>query len=176
MIRASLDESYLKLLFGDNEKAINEYLDYLMKEEESFQEPLYGDIIYTDRYNEKLEKLESAQASTVKEFLFLHNQIKQVKKKIKKNEKYSKQCRQKDLSIASYINSSKYKKKFLNKNKYRKTLKKIAKSEKKEEKEMVRLGYIKKGDPDKEFKKLMKANKDMENAISDAYTQKHLLS
>ena len=97
-------------------------------------------------------------------------------KKSKKNKKYSKLRKEKDLSLATYLDSSRYSKKYLNTNKYRKELKKIAKKEKNEIKEMRKLGYIRSDSINKELKRLKNASNMMSNALSDAYVQKHFLT
>ena len=103
------------------------------------------------------------------------NKMNNIKRKIDKGKKYKKMYKKKDLGIATYLNSDRYKKKLLNKTRYRKELAKIAKRERKEINEMRKLGYIRSKDPDKELNKLLKANKMMEHALSDAYTQKHFI-
>jgi hypothetical protein len=101
--------------------------------------------------------------------------IQTVEKKKRKEKKRCKFYEERDIGIARYLNGSRYSKKYLNKDNYRKELKKIANAEKKEIKDMRKLGYIINKDVDEELKKLKRANNMMKDALSDAYVQKHFL-
>ena len=170
------DPFILKTWFGDDENKIKEFGNFLIMQENEFSESSYDDLL-SDKtyYEEKLDKLQSHKCHSVRDMLDTLTKISDVKHKIAKGKKYKKLYKKKDLGIATYLNSNRYKKKLLNKTKYRKELSKIAKRERREINEMRKLGYIKSKDPDKELNKLLKANKMMENALSDAYTQKHFI-
>ena len=170
------DPFILELWFGDDEEKIKEFGNFLLMQENEFSESSYDDLL-SDKtyYEEKLDKLRSHKCHSMRDMLETLDKMSDVKRKIAKGKKYKKMYKKKDLGIATYLNSDRYKKKLLNKTKYRKELSKIAKRERKEINEMRKLGYIRSKDPDKELNKLLKANKMMENALSDAYTQKHFI-
>ena len=127
-------------------------------------------------YEQKIESIKSKPHKNCIDLIMDMDEVIRLSKKSRKNNKYSKLRKEKDLGLATYLDSSRYSKKYLNKNKYRKELKKIAKYEKDELKEMRKLGYIKSDSPDDELKRLKKASNLMSNALSDAYTQKHFLT
>lgn len=162
--------------FGDDEEKRKKFGDFLIKQENIFYEASLDSLIDGNGYYEdKLDKVMNKPCKNINELIIASSEIKKLKKKIRKGKKYSKSYGKKDLGMATYLNSNRYKKKFLDKNKYRKELKSIAKREKKERDEMIKLGYIKSRDPDKELNKLLKANQAMSHALSDAYTQKHFI-
>ena len=170
------DPYILELWFSNDEEKIKEFGDFLLMQENEFSESSYDDLLSDKNYyEEKLEKLINHKCHSMRDMLNNLEKINDVKHKIAKGKKYKKMYKKKDLGIATYLNSDRYKKKLLNKTKYRKELSKIAKRERKEINEMRKLGYIRSKDPDKELNKLLKANKMMESALSDAYTQKHFI-
>lgn len=179
MIIDSFPKSDIKLMFGNNKKAINKFGDYLVEIEDYFINDDVNEILFDgiNTYEERMNKLLKKKAETLNDVIYSLDKIKSLKKKINKNEVYSYKKKSEDLSIASYLNNKKYKKKFLDKKKYRKQMEKIAKAEKKELKEMKKMGYIVNNDPDEKIKKLKldKVNTAMLNALSDAYTQKHFI-
>lgn len=178
MLIASFPKADIKLMFGNNKKAIEKFGDYLVEIEDYFINDDIDSILFNgmNTYEERIEKIYKKGADDINDLIFKLHKINSLKNKMKKNEDYSYIKRSQDLSIASYLNDKKYKKKFLDKDKYRKYMKNIAKAEKKEINEMKKMGLII-NNPDKELKslKLNKVNKDMLNALSDAYTQKHFL-
>ena len=170
------DPYILELWFDNDEEKIKEFGNFLLMQENEFSESSYDDLLSDKNYyEEKLDKLLSHKCHSMRDMLNTLNKINDVKHKIEKGKKYKKLYKKKDLGIATYLNSNRYKKKLLNKTKYRKELSKIAKRERKEINEMRKLGYIRSKDPDKELNKILKANKMMEHALSDAYTQKHFI-
>lgn len=176
MLLSLYDDSLLELWFGDDQEKINKFGDFLLHQEELMSESALDDISSgNDYYEEKFENLQKKKCHGMNEIIETLQKMTKVRDKINKGKKYKKLYKKKDLGIATYLNSDRYKKKLLNKTKYRKELSKIAKQEQKEIKEMRRLGYIKSKDPDKELNKILKANHAMEHALSDAYTQKHFI-
>lgn len=160
---------------GDEEK-LKEFGDFLIKEDEMFNETDISDLLSDKTYYEKkLDKVRSRECRDMAEVIITSREISKLKHNIAIGKRYSKFYKNKDLGIATYLNSDRYKKKMLDKSEYRKELKKLAKRERREISEMRQLGYIKSKDPDKELNKLLKANKMMEHALSDAYTQKHFI-
>ena len=167
----------LEIWFGGNEQKLNEFGDYLIEQEDlryrdSMVSLLDGDTIY----DEKIKKLQFKKIKSMEDLIATISEINGLKRKIKKGKKLSKLYKTKDLGIATYLDGSRYSKKYLDKNKYRKELKNIVKSEKRERKEMIKLGYLANKDVDEELNKLRKANKMMETALFDAYIQKHYIS
>lgn len=173
--------------FGDDEEAIKKFGLFLIEQENLFSEAsldgLMSDKTY---YEEKLQKLQDHKCKNIRDMIETLEKMAKVRRKIRKGKSYKKMYKEKDLGIATYLNSNRYKKRLLSSTKYRKELKHIAKQEEKERKEMRRLGYIRSKDPDKELNKLLKANTKFSNAISkadasmkealsDAYIQKHFL-
>ena len=173
----SLYDGYLlRLWFGNDSDKINAFGKFLIGQEESLAESAFDDLSSPNNYyEEKFEKLQSHKCHGIRDMLDTLDKMSEIKDKIIKGKSYNKMYKKKDLGIATYLNSNRYKKKLLNKTKYRKELKKIAKRESKEYNEMRKLGYIKSKDPDKELNKILKANNAMSHALSDAYTQKHFI-
>jgi hypothetical protein len=166
----SVGENYLQIWFGNDIEKRKEYGRFLVQQEELNNEALLSSI-EGNVYEKKIDKLKYKKMKSFEDTYETLYKIEKYKHKLKKNTKY----RNKDLGMAVYMNDKRYAKKFLDKDKYRKHLKDIAKRERKEFKEMKRLGYIHSKDPDVELKKLEKANSIMTKALSDAYTQKHFL-
>lgn len=162
--------------FGDDEEAKKRFGLFLIEQENLFSEAsmdgLLSDKTY---YEEKLEELQNHKCKNIRDMINTLDKMAKVRKKIRKGKAYKKIYKEKDLGIATYLNSNRYKKKLLSTKKYRKELKNIAKREEEERKEMRKLGYIKSKDPDKELNKLLKANEAMTHALSDAYIQKHFI-
>lgn len=177
MILGEFPECDLRIMFGDDKKALKEFGDFLIKQEDEMIEDQDNMLLSTSIYDDKIDKIRSKKMNSIDDIIKSERKIRKIKRKMKKNLKYSTQRQSRDLSIASYLNDKKYKKKFLDRKKYRKHMENIAKAEKKERKEMKRLGYIHSNDPDKELNRLKinKINEQMLNAISDAYTQKHFI-
>ena len=176
MLISQYDDYLLKIWFNDDPDKINEFGKFLIEQENAFSESTLDDLSSGNNYyEEKFEKLRSHKCHGMKDMIETLNKMTDVRDKIVKGKSYNKMYKKKDLGIATYLNSNRYKKKLLNKTKYRKELKKIAKREKKEYNEMRKLGYIKSKDPDKELNKILKANNAMSHALSDAYTQKHFI-
>ena len=166
----------LYLWFGDDSDKIKEFGDYLLKSEEKLSESNIDDLLSDkSHYERKLEKLEQHKCTSMIDIIVTGRKRAKLIYNIATDKKYKKMYNKKDLGIATYLNSDRYKKKMLNKTKYRKELKRLAKRERREVAEMRQLGYIRSKDPDKELNKLLKANKMMEHALSDAYTQKHFV-
>lgn len=168
----------IEMMFGDDKEAIKNFGEFLIKMEE--QNSLDEDDILlsgNNLYEDKIEKIRDTPVKNINDLILKLHKINKITKKMKKNTKYASSRRSRDLSIASYLNDKRYKKKFLDKKKYRKHMKNIAKAESKELKEMKKLGYIKSNDPDEKLNKLKldKINEQMLNALSDAYTQKHFI-
>lgn len=176
MLLSLYDKDLLKLWFGDDQKKIDEFGRFLIKQEEAMSEGNYDDLASPNTYYEdKFDKVQAHKCHGMRDMLNTLEKMTDIRDKIIKGKRYNKLYKKKDLGIATYLNSDRYKKKLLNKSKYRKELKKIAKREKKELNEMRKLGYIKSKDPDKELNKILKANNAMSHALSDAYTQKHFI-
>ena len=176
MLLSMYDDDLLRLWFDGDEKRINDFGNFLIQQEEAFSESAFDDLSDGESYyDEKLDKYKMHKCKDINDMINTLRKIKKVKKKIRKGKKYNEMYKKKDLGIATYLNSNRYKKKFLNKSKYRKELSKIAKREREEINEMRKLGYIKSKDPDKELNKILKANDAMKHALSDAYTQKHFI-
>lgn len=176
MLLSLYDPYFFDIWFNGDEEKIKDFGNFLLQQENEFSESSYDGLL-SDKsyYEEKLEKLISHKCHSLRDMMETLEKISNVKRKIAKGKRYKKMYKTKDLGIATYLNSDRYKKKMLNKSKYRKELSKLAKRERKEYNEMRKLGYIKTKDPDQELKKLMKANNMMEHALSDAYTQKHFI-
>ena len=177
MVLDMFPRSALEIMF-DNEEKILEYGDYLVKINEYLNEDT-DDILLEDTnvYQQRLDKLQKKKVDDEESMILRLHELIYLQKKINKNKSYKNKAKEYDLSIASYLNDKKYKKKFLDKKKYRKNIKKIADAERKEMKEMEKLGYIKRKDVDKELNKLKinQVNKKMLNALNDAYEQKYFL-
>lgn len=165
------DEEYINLKYPTKE-ARREFENYVLLNADrilmDFEKP------QKSLYEEQLKDIKSKKVGTLDEVALKMYDIKQVQKKIDKNKKY-KNGYKKDLSIASYVNDKRYKKKILSNKKYKKSLKELAKLHKKELKEMKRLGYVSNGDKlDKLLKKeSKKSNDNYNNALFDAYIQKY---
>ena len=177
LVLSMFPKENLEIWFGGNEQKLNEFGDYLIEQEDlryrdSMVSLLDGDTIY----DEKIKKLQFKKIKSMEDLIATISEINGLKRKIKKGKKLSKLYKTKDLGIATYLDGSRYSKKYLDKNKYRKELKNIVKSEKRERKEMIKLGYLANKDVAEELNKLRKANKMMETALSDAYIQKHYIS
>ena len=170
------DEELLDLWFGDDQTKREEFSKFLLRQEELYSESSYDDLT-SDKtyYEEKYDKLRSHKCHSIRDIMNTLDKLGKTKRKIKKGKRYRKLYKKKDLGIATYLNSDRYKKTLLSKTKYRKELSAIAKRERKELDEMRRLGIIRSKDPDKELDKLLKANKSMDSALSDAYIQKHFI-
>lgn len=170
------EDELLEMWFGDDEEAKKRFGLFLIEQENLFSEAsmdgLLSDKTY---YEEKLEELQNHKCKNIRDMINTLDKMAKVRKKIRKGKAYKKIYKEKDLGIATYLNSNRYKKKLLSTKKYRKELKNIAKREEEERKEMRKLGYIKSKDPDKELNKLLKANEAMTHALSDAYIQKHFI-
>lgn len=177
MVLDMFPRSALEIMF-DNEEKILEYGNYLVEINEYLNEDT-DDILLegTNIYQQRLDKLQKKKVDDEESMMFRLHELIYLQKKINKNKSYKNKAKEYDLSIASYLNDKKYKKKFLDKKKYRKSIKKIADAERKEIKEMEKLGYIKRKDVDKELNKLKinQVNKKMLNALNDAYEQKYFL-
>ena len=176
LILQSFPEPVLNLWFGDDEKQRNDFATFLMMQDEiHYNDDISSLIDGKNVYEQKIDKLKSKPHKNCIDLMLDMDEVIDLTKKNRKNKKYSKMIKEKDLGLATYLDGSRYSKKYLNKNKYRKELKKIAKSEKTELKEMRKLGYIKSTNVDDELKRLKKASDAMSNALSDAYVQKHFL-
>lgn len=177
MLLATFPESSLQIMFDGDKDKISEFGNYLLELEELLNEDTDG-VLYHNIYEDKIEKIRNKKCKTIEQMIDNMNKISKLEKKIDKNTKLSNKKMDYDLSIASYLNDKKYKKKFLDKNKYRKNMKNIAKAERKEMKEMKRLGYVTNNDVNRELSKLKlnDANKKMLNALTDAYEQKYFIN
>lgn len=169
-------EPILNLWFGDDKQKRNEFGDFLIQNDEINHHDINSHILDSDGFAEEIHRLRSKKHSSMTDIYLTLMKIDKINKKKNKNKKYAKMRRKKDMGIATYLDSSRYSKKYLSKNKYRKELKKIAKAEKSEINEMRKLGYIRNKNVDDELRKLKKANSLMTTALSDAYTQKHFIS
>lgn len=176
---ANYDEAILDLWFGEDEDARMHFGQWLVD-----QERFYGDEaldLLNDNseeeklYEKKIRKLRRKECETMDEILMNFYDIIELEKEARKRKKKHKKLSRRDLGIATYMNNARYKKSFLNNDDYRKYLRKLAKQERDETKEMVKLGYIQSNDPDKELKKLMEANSRMSEALSDSYIQKYFV-
>lgn len=173
------DKDELKLWFKDNEKQLSEFGDYLMKLSSKLNED-ENNVLDLDNgdswYEKKKAKILKRKCKTDDDIIQLNEDLDKLKRKRDKYINKYKKYKNKDFNLASYLNSkSKYGKKALSKDKYRKFLKKIAKDEKRDTEEMRKLGYIRNKNIDDELKKIKKADKMMGSALSDSYTQKHFL-
>ena len=176
LLLSGYDDFLLDMWFKGDQEKINEFGDFLIEQENALAESSYDDLTSDNSYyEEKYERLMNKKCKNMDEINANLVEMAKVKRKILNGESYKKMYKKKDLGIATYLNSKRYKKRILNSTKYRKELSKIAKSEKRELKEMRKLGYIKSKDPDKELDKILKANKMMSHALSDSYIQKHFL-
>lgn len=170
------DDFLLDIWFNGDSNKIESFGRYLIEQENALAESVFDELSSSNNfYEEKFEKIQSRKCHGMRDMLNTLEEMTKIKDKIIKGKSYNKMYKKKDLGIATYLNNNRYKKKLLNKTKYRKELKKIAKRESKEYNEMRKLGYIKSKDPDKELNKILKANKSMKHALSDAYTQKHFI-
>ena len=177
MLLGEFPEPVLDLWFGDDKNKRNEFGNFLMEQSELDSDDSISSLLEGKNiYEQKIESIKSKPHKNCIDLIMDMDEVIRLSKKSRKNNKYSKLRKEKDLGLATYLDSSRYSKKYLNKNKYRKELKKIAKYEKDELKEMRKLGYIKSDSPDDELKRLKKASNLMSNALSDAYTQKHFLT
>ena len=168
------DKSFLNMWYGDDELSKQKHADYVL-ELKNFDTSPYdlGERKVNNKWTKKYKKAKKKKNKSIKdEFLNSSDIIYYVKKE----EEYEAKLHDtKDVSIATFLNSKKYKKKFLNKKNYSKKVKELIKLENESIKTAMKLGYVVRNDPDEELKKLKKATKDMQNALNDAYTQKHFL-
>lgn len=167
----------LDIWFGDDEEKLYDFGNFLIAQEEkntndSNATLLAGENIYEQRIKNLTLRPHSSFDELMKDQFKIDDEIKNMKKAKKKGKLYGK----KDLSIATYLDASRYSKKYLSKSKYRKQLKDIAKNEEREIKEARKLGFIRSKNVDDELKKIKKANKLMGEALSDVYIQKHFLN
>ena len=177
MLLGEFPEPVLDLWFGDDKNKRNEFGNFLMEQSELDSDDSISSLLEGKNiYEQKIESIKSKPHKNCIDLIMDMDEVIRLSKKSRKNNKYSKLRKEKDLGLATYLDSSRYSKKYLNKNKYRKELKKIAKYEKDELKEMRKLGYIKSDSPDDELKRLKKASNLMSNALSDSYTQNHFLT
>lgn len=168
------DKNFLKMWYNDDKLQLQRHADYVM-ELRNFDTSTYqlGEREINNKWTKKYNKVKKKKPKSIKDcFLRTGEMIYCVKKEEEYEEKMNDD---KDLSIATFLNSKKYKKKFLNKKNYDKKVKKLIKLENESIKTAMKLGYVVRNDPDEELKKLKKASKDMENALNDAYTQKYFL-
>lgn len=173
---SEIPDAVLYTWFGDNEDELKKYGDYLLLQDSLFHESDNDILIDNDDYfTEKYRKLISHKCKNPNDILKTIEKIKKVHKKKKKFIKKYKTGNKKDLNIVKYLDNKKYGKKFLNKDNYRKKLKSLAKCEKRDYDMMKKLGYIQGKNVDDEINKILNANKLMETALSDAYTQKHFV-
>lgn len=176
MLLSQFPEPVLNLWFGDDSDKRNEFGNFLMMQDELDSDDSINSILDGKNiYDQKIEDIRSRKHKTYFDLISSMDEVIYLTKKSIKNKKYSKLRKSKDLSLATYLDSSRYGKKYMDTNKYRKQLKKIAKNEKDELKEMRKLGYIRSDSVDDELKRLKKASSMMSNALNDAYTQKHFL-
>lgn len=168
----------LESWFGTDDEKLKEFGQFLIEQQEFFSNDDISNLIYgsNTKYDDKIEKLKSKKCHSISESLLIHDDIMDYKYKNDKYKDKVKKRRKKDLGLAQYMNSKRYSKKYLDKSKYRKSLKDIAKSEKEDIKVARKLGYITSKDPDKELKKLISANDMMKSALNDSYIQKHFLN
>lgn len=167
----------LDLWFGSDKEKINDFGNFLMMQDELDNDDSISSLLDGKNiYDQKIDSIKSRKHKNYIDLILDMDEVINLSKKSKKNKKYSKLRKEKDLSLATYLDSSRYSKKYLNTNKYRKELKKIAKKEKNEIKEMRKLGYIRSDSINKELKRLKNASNMMSNALSDAYVQKHFLT
>lgn len=176
MLLSDFPKAVLDMWFGSDKSKITEFGNYLMMQDELDSDDSIVDLLDgRNIYDQKIGELKSKSHKKYIDLLLDMDEVIDLSKRSKKNKKYSEFRKKKDLSLATYLDSSRYSKKYMNTNKYRKELKKIAKNEKEEIKEMRRLGYIRSDSVDDKLKRLEKASKMMSNALSDAYTQKHFI-
>lgn len=176
LLLSEFPDPVLQLWFGDDNDKRNDFGNFLMMQDELDCDDSINTILDGKNiYDQKIEDIKSRKHKDFFDLLSSMDEVIDLSKKSRKNKKYSEMRKRKDLSLATYLDSSRYGKKYMNTNKYRKELKKIAKNEKQELKEMRRLGYIRSDSVDDELKRLKKASSMMSDALSDAYTQKHFL-
>lgn len=176
LLLSEFPDPILQLWFGDDNDKRNDFGNFLMMQDELDCDDSINTILDGKNiYDQKIEDIKSRKHKDFFDLLSSMDEVIDLSKKSRKNKKYSEMRKRKDLSLATYLDSSRYGKKYMNTNKYRKELKKIAKNEKQELKEMRRLGYIRSDSVDDELKRLKKASSMMSDALSDAYTQKHFL-
>lgn len=176
LLLSEFPDPVLQLWFGDDNDKRNNFGNFLMMQDELDCDDSINTILDGKNiYDQKIEDIKSRKHKDFFDLISSMDEVIDLSKKSRKNKKYSEMRKRKDLSLATYLDSSRYGKKYMNTNKYRKELKKIAKNEKDELKEMRRLGYIRSDSVDDELKRLKKASNMMSNALSDAYTQKHFL-
>lgn len=178
LLLSAYPEAILNLWFGDNEEERQKFSFWLL-EQEQYVDDSALDILHGDddeEYEKKIRKLRRKECTSMNDMLIRLDEIRWAKEKKHKGKKLKKKLRKKDLGIATYMDSSRYRKSYLSNDEYRKSLKKLAERERREEKEMRKLGYIRSIDPDKELKKILKANEAMTSVLSDAYVQKHYLN
>lgn len=176
LLLSEFPDPVLQLWFGDDNDKRNDFGNFLMMQDELDCDDSINTILDGKNiYDQKIEDIKSRKHKDFFDLISSMDEVIDLSKKSRKNKKYSEMRKRKDLSLATYLDSSRYGKKYMNTNKYRKELKKIAKNEKDELKEMRRLGYIRSDSVDDELKRLKKASNMMSNALSDAYTQKHFL-
>jgi hypothetical protein len=166
----------LELLYHGDQTKINELADFLISQEELNDQSEFEYLTGGNNdYQKKIDKLLNKEVDSVYDCMENLLKVEKLRKKQKKAQEVK--C---DLTLATYLNGKGKTKKFLNKNKYSSKIKKIAKAERREIKEMKKLGYIKTGPSvDDELKRLKKANRLMSDAIKDiyhdAYTQKYFI-
>lgn len=176
MLVNQFPEHILNIWFKDNKEKRAKFGKYLLNIEEiNSEDSLYGidnDITYEDKLNKILDK----EPKDLNHLLLNMKKYHKMKRKYDKMKDKARLGKKYDLSIASFLNGDRFKKKYISNDNYRKELKKIAKAEKAEIAEMRKLGYIKNLDVDKELEKIKNADKNMKMALSDSYIQKHFVS
>lgn len=176
LLLSEIPDPVLDLWFSDDGDKRKDFGNFLMMQDELDCDDSINTILDGKNiYDQKIEDIKSKRHKNYFDLISHMDDVIDLSKKSRKNKKYSELRKKKDLSLATYLDSSRYGKKYMDTNKYRKELKKIAKNEKQELKEMRRLGYIRSDSVDDELKRLKKASSMMSDALSDAYTQKHFL-
>ena len=181
MLLSRFPEEILDLRFGDDIEARKDFGRYLAEMELQYYDDLDTELLSTDNvYSEKFKRKASKVLHNIDDIIphlmeleFLREDSDKIEKERAKSGVLNI-----DKTIAHFLNPKRHYKKTFNSKKYRKMFKQEAKAEKREYKEMVKLGYIKSNSPDDELRKmgkLKKVNEQMKNILSDGYSQKHPL-
>ena len=162
-----------ELWFNNDKDKINEFVDWLIIEDDKDSEYSLSELDSEKNLNAKLDELFSKSCGSPKDVIKL---VRKQTKLIKKyNTKNKFRVKNKDMGIAKLLNPDTYSKKYLNNSDYRKELKRLAKREKDEIDELSKLGYIDCSIKSYSKRSGKKLDKLMKNALSDGYAQKHLL-
>lgn len=154
----SLNDSLLSLWCKTEEEKLD-YVKWLLEEDEKDSERIFNDTLHDEIIKKKIKKMKPAKNSRE-----VVKQIQQIKK-IRRKKSHKTALKGMDRGIARYLDPKYHNKKYLNRDEYRKDLKRLAKMHRKEENVF---------DINDFEKQLQDGNIDMMDLIlSDEYAIKH---